>query len=60
MPEQRKVVELIRRLCQQDVAVVSVSHSLVDIFAVATRHEKTARSFVGVLHPAAAPDWLRR
>ena len=28
--------------------------------AVATRYEKTARSFLGVLHLAAALDWLRR
>ena len=28
--------------------------------AVATRHEKTARSFLGVLCLAAALDWLRR
>ena len=28
--------------------------------AVATRCEKTARSFLGVLHLAAAFDWLRR
>lgn len=28
--------------------------------AVATRYEKTAASFLGVLHIAAAIDWLRR
>jgi transposase len=28
--------------------------------AVATRYEKTATSFLGVLHLAAAFDWLRR
>lgn len=28
--------------------------------AVATRYEKTARSFTGVLNLAAAVDWLRR
>ena len=28
--------------------------------AVATRYEKTARSFVGVLCLAASMDWLRR
>ena len=28
--------------------------------AVATRYEKTARSFLGVLHLAATLDWLRR
>ncbi len=28
--------------------------------AVATRYEKTAASFLGVLHLAAALDWLRR
>jgi transposase len=28
--------------------------------AVATRYEKTAASFLGVLHLAAALDWLKR
>src|SRR5207244_1394649 len=28
--------------------------------AVATRYEKTARSFLGVLHLAASLDWLKR
>lgn len=28
--------------------------------AAAARHEKTASSFLGVLHLAAALDWLRR
>jgi transposase len=28
--------------------------------AIATRYEKTAASFLGVLHLAAALDWLRR
>ena len=28
--------------------------------AVATRYEKTAASFLGILHLAAALDWLRR
>ena len=28
--------------------------------AAATRHEKTARSFLGVLHLAATLDWLKR
>ncbi len=28
--------------------------------AIATRYEKTARSFLGVLHLAATLDWLRR
>src|SRR5215213_7824664 len=37
VPEQRKVRELIRRLRQQDVAVIFISHNLVDIFAVADR-----------------------
>ncbi len=27
--------------------------------AIATRYEKTARSFLGVLHLAATLDWLR-
>ena len=37
VPEQRKVVELIRRLRLQNVAVIFISHNLVDIFAVADR-----------------------
>jgi simple sugar transport system ATP-binding protein len=37
VPEQRKVIELIRRLRQQAVAVIFISHNLVDIFAVADR-----------------------
>ena len=37
VPEQRKVIELIRRLRQQNVAVIFISHNLVDIFAVADR-----------------------
>ena len=28
--------------------------------AVATRYGKTARSFMGVLCPAAATDWIKR
>ena len=37
VPEQRKVMELIRRLKQQGVAIVFISHNLGDIFAVADR-----------------------
>jgi simple sugar transport system ATP-binding protein len=37
VPEQRKVVELIRRLRGQGVAVIFISHNLNDIFAVADR-----------------------
>ena len=37
VPEQRKVIELIRRLRQQNVAVIFISHNLADIFAVADR-----------------------
>ena len=37
VPEQRRVIELIRSLRQQDVAVIFISHNLVDIFAVADR-----------------------
>jgi ABC-type sugar transport system ATPase subunit len=37
VPEQRKVVELIRGLRRQNVAVIFISHNLVDIFAVADR-----------------------
>ena len=42
VPEQRKVIELIRRLRQQDVAVIFISHNLVDIFAVADRRPGVA------------------
>ena len=37
VPEQRKVRELIGRLKQQNVAIIFISHNLVDIFAVADR-----------------------
>jgi simple sugar transport system ATP-binding protein len=37
VPEQRKVVELINRLKQQNVAILFISHNLIDIFAVADR-----------------------
>jgi simple sugar transport system ATP-binding protein len=37
VPEQRKVMELIRGLRAQGVAIILVSHSLHDIFAVADR-----------------------
>ena len=37
VPEQRKVIELIKSLRRQDVAVIFISHNLVDIFAVADR-----------------------
>ena len=37
VPEQRKVIELIRSLRRRNVAVIFISHNLVDIFAVADR-----------------------
>ncbi|MGI9332938.1 MAG: ATP-binding cassette domain-containing protein [Gammaproteobacteria bacterium] len=37
VPEQRKVIELIRGLKQQDVGVIFISHNLADIFSVADR-----------------------
>jgi simple sugar transport system ATP-binding protein len=37
VPEQRKVKELILRLKQQNVAVLFISHNLIDIFDVADR-----------------------
>ncbi len=37
VPEQRKVVALVRRLRQSGVGVIFISHNLVDIFAVADR-----------------------
>jgi simple sugar transport system ATP-binding protein len=37
VPEQRKVIELIKSLRRQNVAVIFISHNLVDIFAVADR-----------------------
>ena len=36
VPEQRKVKELIRRLKQQNVAIIFISHNLIDIFDVST------------------------
>lgn len=37
VPEQRKVIELIRGLKRKDVGVIFISHNLTDIFAVADR-----------------------
>jgi ABC-type sugar transport system ATPase subunit len=37
VPEQRKVIELIHRLKAQNVAIIFISHNLIDIFAVADR-----------------------
>ncbi|MFO1061691.1 MAG: ATP-binding cassette domain-containing protein [Dongiaceae bacterium] len=37
VPEQRKVIALIKRLRSQNVAVIFISHNLGDIFAVADR-----------------------
>jgi len=37
VPEQRKVIELINRLKERDVAIIFISHNLSDIFAVADR-----------------------
>ncbi len=37
VPEQRKVIELIHRLRGKGVAVLFISHNLIDIFAVADR-----------------------
>src|SRR5262245_1483821 len=37
VPEQRKVIELIRSLRRRNVAVIFISHNLGDIFAVADR-----------------------
>ncbi len=37
VPEQRKVIELINRLKEREVAIIFISHNLSDIFAVADR-----------------------
>ena len=37
VPEQRKVLDLIRRLRAQGVPVILISHTLPDVFAVADR-----------------------
>ena len=37
VPEQRKVIELINRLKERNVAIIFISHNLTDIFAVADR-----------------------
>jgi ribose transport system ATP-binding protein len=37
VPEQRKVIELIRRLRERKVSIIFISHNLQDIFAVADR-----------------------
>ena len=38
VPEQHKVLELIRRLRDQGVPVILITHTLPDVFAVADRH----------------------
>jgi len=37
VPEQRKVLDLIRKLRDQGVPVILISHTLPDVFAVADR-----------------------
>ena len=37
MPEQQKVLELIRRLRDQGVPVILITHTMPDVFAVADR-----------------------
>jgi simple sugar transport system ATP-binding protein len=37
VPEQRKVMELIRRLKEQGVAIILISHNMADVFAVSDR-----------------------
>ena len=56
VPEQRKVLELIRRLKQQNVAIIFVSHNLGDIFAVADRILVLRRGLAAGERQAAASD----
>ena len=37
VPEQRKVMQLIRRLREQNIAIIFISHNLIDIFEIADR-----------------------
>jgi ABC-type sugar transport system ATPase subunit len=37
VPEQRKVLTLVRTLCDQGVPVIIISHNMQDVFAVADR-----------------------
>jgi ABC-type sugar transport system ATPase subunit len=37
VPEQRKVLRLVRTLCDQGVPVIIITHNMQDVFAVATR-----------------------
>jgi simple sugar transport system ATP-binding protein len=37
VPEQRKVMQLIRRLREQNIAIIFISHNLNDIFEIGDR-----------------------
>ena len=37
VPEQRKVMQLISRLREQNIAIIFISHNLIDIFEIADR-----------------------
>ncbi len=56
VPEQRKVISLIKRLKEQNVAVIFISHNLVDIFAVADRILVLRRGRVAGMRNAAETD----
>jgi simple sugar transport system ATP-binding protein len=45
VPEQREVMELIRRLQERDVAIILISHNLHDIFAISDRIVVLDRGF---------------
>lgn len=56
VPEQRKVISLIKRLKEQKVAVIFISHNLADIFAVADRILVLRRGRVAGVRRAAETD----
>ena len=56
VPEQRKVISLIKRLKAQKVAVIFISHNLADIFAVADRILVLRRGRVAGIRKAAETD----
>ena len=62
VPEQRRVMDLIRRLKSAGVGVIFISHNLADIFAVTDRIVVLRRGVVAgeVATAAANPDEIVR
>lgn len=57
-PERKKKHRLVRSLYRQRYVVEVFFHNLKRFRALATRYEKTARSYLAVLHLACALLWL--